>query len=214
MKLGAQINFLPRKPKLEYTADAAAARVFNQAFQQNSTAERDSTHGYTALKSTGLSIEERAVQVYTDGSGSKGKCASATQAGWGYVVVVSDVVTNEAYGPVTTQPCTAHFLGAKGGSNNTGELTAWMESALYLLGNPDNIPPSVTFFFDSKWAANMVTGKFRAKRNRALVANAKTIYALLQTKTHVQWQWVKGHSGAKHNEHADKLAETSKHTQD
>ena len=24
-----------------------------------------------------------------------------------------------------------------------------MESALYLLGNPDSIPPSVTFFYDS-----------------------------------------------------------------
>ena len=128
--------------------------------------------------------------------------------------MLSDVVLHEACGPVTTQPSTAHFLGATVGSNNTGELTAWMEAALYLLGNPDSIPSSVTLFYDSKWAANTVTGKFKAKRNRSLVANAKRIYALLQSKTQVHWQWVKGHSGAKHNEHADALAEKGKQTQD
>ena len=63
-----------------------------------------------------LPIEERFVHIYTDGSGSKGKCTSTAPAGWGYVAVVSAVVTHEAYGPVTTQPSAAHFLGATVGS--------------------------------------------------------------------------------------------------
>ena len=46
------------------------------------------------------------------------------------------------------------------------------------------------------------------------MANAKKIYALLQQKTQVHWQRVKGHSGAKHNEQADALAERGKQLQD
>ena len=219
IKLGAHIKFLPRKPKLEYTADAATALVFNQAFQQSITALRGPLFKATPPSSPPdlppLPIVESTLQVYTDGSGSKGRCNSSTPAGWGYVFVLSDVVIHEACGrPVTTQPSTARFLGATVRSNNTGELTAWMEAALHLLGNLDSLPSSVTFLYGNKWAANMVTGKFRAKRNRSLVANAKRIYALLQSKTQVHWQWVKGHSGAKHNEHADALAEKGKQTQD
>ena len=101
IELRAQIKCLSRKPKLEYTAGADTARTFNQAFQQRITELRG-----TLLKATPpsslpdfppLPVEERTVHVYTDGSGSTGKRTSTTPAGWGYVVVVSDVVTHEAY---------------------------------------------------------------------------------------------------------------------
>ena len=41
VKLGAQIEFLPRKPKLEYTADPETAIVFNQAFRQSIKSQRE-----------------------------------------------------------------------------------------------------------------------------------------------------------------------------
>ena len=129
--------------------------------------------------------------------------------------MLSDVVLHKACRPVTTQPFTAHFMGATVGSNNTGELTAWMESALYLLGNPDLIQSSITFLYDSKWAANMVTGKFRAKRNRSLVANAKRKDLCTGTVQNPSALAVGQRAQRrKHNEHADELAEKGKQTQD
>ena len=108
------------------------------------------------------------VQVYTDGSGSRGKCTASTPAGWGFVRITEGEVSRTARGPVTTDHTAAHYLGATVGSNNTGELTAWMEAALYEIGR-GNLPRELVFCYDSQWATNMVTGKFKAKRNKALV---------------------------------------------
>ena len=74
------------------------------------------------------------VRMYTDGSGSRGKCSSTTPAGWGFVRLENEEVSHTARGPVSTDHTAAHYLGATVGSNNTGELTAWMEAALYELG--------------------------------------------------------------------------------
>ena len=42
-------------------------------------------------------------------------------------------------------------------------------------------PASVTIHYDSQWATHMVTGKFKAKRHKALVRPAKKIHhALMQ----------------------------------
>ena len=87
----------------------------------------------------------------------------------------------------------AHYLGATVGSSNTAELTAWMEAALYELGR-GSLPAENVFCYASPWAANMVTGKFKAKRNKTLVAQAKRIYKYFQVRTKVSWQWIKGHS--------------------
>ena len=84
-----------------------------------------------------------------------------------------------------------------------------MEAALHALGQ-SHIPASITFYYDSQWAASMVTGKFKAKRNKALVSQAKKIYEHLKSKTLVQWRWVKGHSGEEYNDMADALAEAGK----
>ena len=116
-----------------------------------------------------------------------------------------------ASGPVQTNSSSPLSLGATVGSNNTGELTAWLEAALYLI-TLDQPPSKVIFKFDSKWAAGVVRGTNRPKKHKTLVKHARMALWSLEQKTTVQWEWVKGHSGDEFNERADQLAESGKNT--
>ena len=204
VKLAARLTLPPRKPKLDYTAKSYAASRYNAQLRKQLNSTDTAPHNAANASLT------QSIQIYTDGSGSSGRCSSTTPAGWGFVVVNGDEVIHEARGPVSTHVDSAYYLGATVGSNNTGELSAWMEAALYLLGSPDTMPSSVTFCYDSQWAANMVRGKFRVKRNRTLVSASKQILDVLAKRTTVKWQWIKGHSGDAYNDHADSLAEAGK----
>ena len=186
------------KPRYDYSAvGGSTRRDFNQAFK--------AAYGAAQTTPPVNRSADNAWQIWTDGAGSKGKCSASTPAGWGYVVVESEEIILEASGPVTTNAAFQFFLGASVGSNNTGEISALMEAALYLLSLSQ--PPSeVTFYYDSKWAASMAKGDSRPKRNKALVHSARAVFAALATKTRVQWKWVKGHTGIRFNERADALA--------
>ena len=158
------------------------------------------------------STNTSSAQVYTDGSGTTGYCSAVTSAGWGFVILFPDEPLIEACGPVTTDCSASDYLGARVGSNNTGELSAWIESALFLLEVPS--PPStITFYYDSKWTHGMVTGKFRPKRHREMVALSKHLLAKLSSKSTIRWVWIKGHSGDPLNDAADSLADKGKTTQ-
>ena len=203
VKLGSKLAKSLKPPRLEYTATQQVKSRFNSSFKQQLHADH--------AQPNPPSVQNNCTRatVYTDGSGSRGRCTAHTPAGWGFVRLIEGEITHTARGPVTTDHTTSHYLGATVGSNNTGELTAWMEAALYELGQAQ-CPQHITFCYDSQWAAHMVTGKFRAKRNKALVAQAKKIYSALQARTQVSWHWVKGHSGEEYNELADELAEAGK----
>ena len=197
VKLGARPPTNPHPPKLEHKVDEHTRQQFCQTFRSAYARPRDkppaTTHEYS---------------VYTDGSGSKGRATTSTPAGWGLFIQQghSEIV---GQGRVNTDYSSPYFLGAQVGSNNTGELTALMEAMLYFLN--DTVKASrVTIYYDSKWAAQMVRGQSRPKRHAAMVHNARKIYSLLQEKSHISWEWVKGHSGVAGNTRADELAEQGK----
>ena len=138
----------PTKPKFDYSSVSRESKQsFNQSFR--------AAYGHQTTPPLTRSADY-AWEIWTDGSGSRGKCSASTPAGWGYVVVEEGEAISQASGPVTTSTSSQFYLGATVGSNNTGELTAWMEAALYLL-SLDQPPHRVCFHYDSKWAANMVT---------------------------------------------------------
>ena len=178
-----------------------------QRYQFNQTFRR--FHSNPSTTTPEINYTRKEWFIYTDGSGSNGRCSATTPAGWGFVVVEDGESIHEASGPVQADSHSPMFLGAMVGSNNTGETSAWMEAALYIL-TLDQPPIAVTFTYDSKWMAQAVQGTSRPTRHKTLVKNARQILWALQQKTAVHWEWVKGHSGHKHNELADQLAEKGK----
>ena len=65
---------------------------------------------------------------------------------------------------------------------------------------------------DSKWSINVITGKWRASSHKILVNLIRSL--LRVSNISVSFHWVKGHSGVKGNERADKLADQRKDIQE
>ena len=142
--------------------------------------------------------------IYTDGSGTGGRCTKHTPAGWGWCYKEA-YQWKEAYGPVTTGTSRITYRGATVGSNNTGEVTAMIEALLYAHQQGWQ---HLTIHSDSQWAINTITGRWKSKYHHNLIQLAKKLTKLV--KTH--FQWIKGHSGQEGDETADKLADKGKQT--
>ena len=146
------------------------------------------------------------INIYTDGSGSRGVCSASTAAGWGWASKQGETWI-EACGPVITSPNHFSYLGATVGSNNTGEITAIIEALLFA---SEHEYTHVHIHSDSQWAIKVITGKWRAKANKALVQTAQKLYR--KSGMVINFTWVKGHQGNEGNERADKLAEVGKNS--
>ena len=200
VRLAAKAPKLPKPPKLQITKDPQKIRDFN-AIVSELWRDPDSLDHNAAADTTGADIA-----VYTDGSGTAGKCSRHTPAGWGFCYE-KDGEWHDASGPVTTTPDSPQYWGAQVGSNNTGEVTAIVEALLH--AHQQNWS-KIRIRSDSQWAINTITGKWRAKHHKPLVNFAK--YLVKTGPLKVVFQWVKGHAGQEGNERADKLAETGKNS--
>ena len=149
---------------------------------------------------------EDTLTIYTDGSGTSGKCTTTTPAGWGWTSTSNFIDYQDSFGPVVVDPQLPGYLGAGAGSNNAAELSAWMEAALFLLAQ-DSIPPTINFVYDSKWTAHMITGKWGPKRHKTMIATARALCRALSDKTTISWERVKGHTGNVGNTRADQPAD-------
>ena len=133
------------------------------------------------------------VIIFTDGAcrGNPGP------GGWG-ALIKFDTVQKEIFG------------GQNSTTNNQMELFAAIEG-LSTLKEPCN----VELFTDSKYVMDGITQWIQNwKKNNWKTAAKKEVknkdlwqkLDQLMTYHHVQWQWVKGHSGDPGNEKADRLA--------
>jgi len=157
--------------------------------------------------SSGSAASEEELLLYTDGScpSNQNVATSNLPAGWGVVVVRGGAIAAERYGPVVIDPADPTYLGAEVCSNNTGELSALCEALLFLR---DEATPAgrATVRYDSKYAANIASGAFKAHKNKALAATARSLYSEVVGSWQLRLEHVKGHSGEKWNEKADELA--------
>ncbi len=91
----------------------------------------------------------------------------------------------------------SEYLGQ--GTNNIAELTAILR-ALQLLKTRD-IP--VVIYTDSEYAIGVLTGRYKIRKNQALIAKIK---ALMSDFSRIEFKKVKGHKGIPGNELVDTLA--------
>ena len=146
--------------------------------------------------------------VFTDGSGTRGRCSPSTPAGWGWTASQGEDWL-DACGPVITDHTHISYLGARVGSNNTGELCAIIEAILFGM---EAEYTQLIIHSDSQWAINVLTGRWGAKTHKELVANGQRL--LKHSGLDIQLHWIKGHSGKTGNERADRLAEEGKNRTD
>ena len=122
------------------------------------------------------------LEIFTDGACIRNP---GGDGGWGVVVVRDGRMVTEFCGP---DPKT---------TSNRAEMTAIIQALLWL-------PPgaSATIVSDSKLCVNILSGRWRAKKNLDLISEARE---LIQERR-IKFRWIRGHAGNKWNERADALA--------
>ena len=164
VKLAARQSKAPRPIPLNLKQPTSQDRE-----QYNSILRELIEEGPVLPVTTTPSRPEFKAEYYTDGLGSRGKCAQRTPAGWGWTRKTDDG-WQDVYGPVVTDPLHRDYHGATVGSNNTGEVTAILEA---LLRAHSLAATRVLIRSDSVWAINVITGRWRAKHHKKIVGLAR-----------------------------------------
>ncbi len=144
--------------------------------------ERSGSQGENKEASMAHPCPEPCIRIYTDGASS----GNPGPAGIGILFI---------YGSKRRE--ISSFIGHA--TNNIAELTA-IKVALQELKRFD-LP--VRLFSDSSYALGLLTKEWKARANKALVSE---IRSLMEKFTNLEFIKVKGHSGIKENEVADFLA--------
>eukprot|EP01050_Picozoa_sp_SAG11_P006942 SAG11_NODE_562_length_8523_cov_38.875356_1_plen_262_part_00 len=166
------------------------------------------------------------LRIYTDGgcdgNGADGEWGAAR---WGAHVLewspdqADSEVRADLWGPVDTDESSVWFCGAEQGTNNTGELIGIGQGLMWLrdvAARAESWAPSIVtvpavMLYDSAYAANTTTGRWKAKKNLALVEWVKRLLAEVEASgREVHWVHVKGHSADGGNDKADERVQWGK----
>ena len=102
------------------------------------------------------------------------------------------------------------FAGAQTHTNNTAELSALLHALQWALGSdfPRNEHDPLLLRYDSEYAANIMTGRWRPRANKALAGRLRSKWREASAKLNGQlWcTHVRGHSNHRWNDTADRLA--------
>ena len=129
------------------------------------------------------------------------------------------IVRADLWGPVETDASSDWFCGAAKGTNNTGELTGIGQALMWLrdvaanatLSAPSIVKAPAVLLYDSAYAANMATGRWKATSNVALVEWVRKLLAEVEASGRtVHWVHVKGHSADGGNDKADERVQWGK----
>ena len=129
-------------------------------------------------------------EVYVDGSC---KPSNPGPAGCAAIVVINGVMIHGV----------SQFLGE--GTNNIAELRA-IKCALDLIEDDDRKLEKNTIYSDSMYVCNLFNKKWKANKNRELVANLRRRFEKFPLTTII---WIKAHNGNQFNEEADQRAKAS-----
>ena len=168
--------------------------------------------------------------IYPDGSclnnqrssGRESGNNATNKAGWGFVVTnnvpgVSFKNTEQlkevdyGYGRIITEQEDHEYVGCEKATNNTAEITAIIQSLLWVYKHEEMTNFPIIIRPDSDYAINQIQGRNATKKNIQLVINARKLLAAINSnRDHtvgpIVFKHVKAHSGEKWNEKADELA--------
>ena len=96
------------KPYQVLAPTAEQTKAFQDALRSDSQPQ----------EATASPPDHTAKHLFTDGSGSRGRCTASTPAGWGFCLKLEGS-WEDAFGPVPTDPNHPRYCGASVGSNNT-----------------------------------------------------------------------------------------------
>mmetsp|Transcript_13325 Transcript_13325/g.46295 ORF Transcript_13325/g.46295 Transcript_13325/m.46295 type:complete len:317 (+) Transcript_13325:64-1014(+) len=160
------------------------------------------------VEKAAAALPPETLRVYTDGGciGNHDVKNNIQPAGWGVIVTRFGKALAELRGPVVLDAEAEHFRGAEVTSNNTAELTAVAEALIWLAAEKSH--DAACILYDSKYAACITQGIYKATANRALAATCQQLLRneAARRRGGVSFVHVKGHSGDVFNDRADALA--------
>ena len=199
-----------RRPQLLlYMRDAVRAHWYAKEAENGS---RSRTQQYAPPET----LPGDAVSVFTDGSAVYDKTAKAwVEAGSGFVAVTGGQTSEHIGGVDLHHFCRPVVLGDDGAqqyTNNVAEMAAFIHALRWVRLSPLAKGKPICIRYDSKYAALVGCGAWKAKANKAIASVARAEWDLAARATRATggqlWlRHVKGHSDHTWNDVADRLAD-------